>query len=230
MQPLKAIQPKIRVLLIDNHTIVRSAMRMLIETRVGLKVVAEVGNRTEALEIAALEQPDVILFALNEDTGPDLIGDLRSVAKQARVLVLTGLRDEKVHHNAIRLGAAGVVLKDASTETFLKAIEKVYKGETWLNRSMVTNVIASFVRVNHKSDPEAAKIAAITKREREIITLIGEGLKNKQIAAKLFISEATVCHHLTSIFDKVGVSDRLELMIYSYRYGLIKPPTLQLCT
>lgn len=205
-------------------------MRMLIESRLGLEVVGEGGNRTESLAAAASEQPDVILFAVNEDNEVDLIPELLSEAKQARVLVLTSLRDPKVHQRAIRLGAMGLVLKDASAETFLKAIEKVHTGEVWLNRSMMANVLTNLVGANHEVDLEAAKIATLTGREREIITLVGEGRKNKQIAAKLFISEVTVGHHLTSIFDKVGVSDRLELMIYAYRYGLIKPPALQLGT
>lgn len=229
MQPLQVVNKKIRIVLIDNHTIVRSGMRMLIESRLGLEVVAEVGNRTESLAVAASEQPDIILFALNEDADLDLIPELLAAARQARVLVLTALRDPRVHQRAIRLGAIGLVLKDASAETFLKAIEKVHTGEVWLNRSTIANVLTKLVGANHEVDSEAAKIATLTRREREIITLIGEGLKNKQIAAKLFISEATVRHHFTSIFDKLGVSDRLELVIYSYRYGLIKLPVLQLC-
>lgn len=229
MQPLQLASKKIRIVLIDNHTIVRSGMRMLIESHLGLKVVGEVGDRTEAIAVAASEQPDVILFALNEDDDLDLIPELLAAAGQARVLVLTALRDPRIHQRAIRLGAMGLVLKDASPEMFLKAIEKVHTGEVWLNRSIMANVLARLVGTNHEIDFEASKIATLTRREREIITLIGEGLKNKQIAAKLFISEATVRHHFTSIFDKLGVSDRLELVIYGYRYGLIKLPVLQLC-
>lgn len=229
MQPLQLASKKIRIVLIDNHTIVRSGMRLLIESHLGLKVVGEVGDRTEALAVAASEQPDVILFALNEEDDLDLIPELLAAAGQARVLVLTALRDSMVHQRAIRLGAMGLVLKDASPEMFLKAIEKVHTGEVWLNRSIMANVLARLVGVNHEIDFEASKIATLTRREREIIALIGEGLKNKQIAAKLFISEATVRHHFTSIFDKLGVSDRLELVIYAYRYGLIKLPVLQLC-
>jgi DNA-binding NarL/FixJ family response regulator len=229
MQPLQLPNSKIRIVLIDNHTIVRSGMRMLIESHLGLKVVGEVGNRPESVTVAAREQPDIILLALNEENELDLIPQLLTVAKRARLLVFTGLRDPKLHQRAIRFGAIGLVLTDVSAETFLKAIEKVHRGEVWLNRSMVANILTRLVGENHEADPEAAKIAALTKREREIIALIGDGLKNKQIASKLFISEVTVRHHFTSIFNKLGISDRLELMIYCYRYGLIKPPELQLC-
>jgi len=224
MHPLQLITKNIRILLIDNQTIVRAAIRMLIESRPGLKVVGEGADRTESLAVATSEQPDIILFALNEASDLDFLPELLTIAKQARVVILTGLSDSKVHQRAVRLGATGVVLKDMPAEDVIKAIEKVHSGEVWLNRSMTASVLAGLVRGNGEIDLEAAKIATLTKREREISTLIGEGLKNKQIAARLFISDATVRHHLTSIFDKLGVSDRLELIIYVYRHGLGKPP------
>jgi len=224
MQPLQLITKNIRILLIDNQTIVRAAIRMLIESRPGLKVVGEGADRTESLAVATSEQPDIILFALNEASDLDFLPELLAIAKQARVVILTGLSDSKVHQRAVRLGATGVVLKDMPAEDVIKAIEKVHSGEVWLNRSMTASVLAGLVRGNGEIDLEAAKIATLTKRERELSTLIGEGLKNKQIAARLFISDATVRHHLTSIFDKLGVSDRLELIIYVYRHGLGKPP------
>jgi two-component system nitrate/nitrite response regulator NarL len=224
MQPLHLITKNIRILLIDEQTIVRAAMRMLIESRPGLKVIGEGANRVESLAVATSEQPDIILFALNEASDLDVLPELLAIAKQARVVILTGLRDPKVHQRAVRLGATGVVLKDMPAEDVIKAIEKVHSGEVWLNRSMTASVLAGLVRGNGEIDLEVAKIVTLTKREREICTLIGEGLKNKQIAARLFISPATVHHHLTSIHDKLGVSDRLELIIYVYRHGLSKPP------
>jgi DNA-binding NarL/FixJ family response regulator len=224
MQPLQLITKNIRILLIDDQTIVRAAMRMLIESRPGLKVIGEGANRTESLALAMSEQPEIILFALNEASDLDFLPELLSIANQARLVILTGLRDPKVHQRAVRLGATGVVLKDMPAEDVIKAIEKVHSGEVWLNRSMTASVLAGLVRGNGELDLEAAKIVTLTKREREICTLIGEGLKNKQIAARLFISPATVHHHLTSIHDKLGVSDRLELIIYVYRHGLGKPP------
>jgi two-component system, NarL family, nitrate/nitrite response regulator NarL len=225
MQVLKLVTENIRILLVDDQTIVRSAMRMLIESRSELKVMGEVSNHTECLKVVASDEPDIILFAVNEDTDVDFLPELLAITKQARVLILTGLRDPDVHQRAIRLGAKGVVLKDTAPEDFLKAIEKVHTGEVWLDRATTANVLARLVRTNHEMDLEATKIATLTKRERETIALIGEGLKNKQIAARLFISEATVRHHLTSIFSKLTVSDRLELIIYAYCHGLIKPAT-----
>jgi DNA-binding NarL/FixJ family response regulator len=224
MQQLHRIIKNIRLLLIDNQAIVRSGVRMLIERQPGLEVVAEIENHAESVAVAAREQPDVILLAINEESDLKLLPDLLTAANQSQVLILTDLRDPTLHQRAVCQGAIGVVLKDAPTETFIKAIEKVSNGEAWLNRSMTANVLAKLVRANGELELETAKISTLTKREREIITLIGEGLKNKQISARLFISEATVRHHLTSIFDKLNVSDRLELIIYAFRHNLTKPP------
>lgn len=224
MQLMQHIPQSIRILLIDNQTIVRSGMRMLLESQPGLSVIGDVGSFPESLIVAASEQPDIILFAVNEDSDLEFLPELLSVAKQARVVALTSLRDPMVHQSAIRLGAIGVVSKDTRPKTLIKAIEKVHSGQIWLHGSMASNVLAGFVHATRQNGIEATKIATLTKREREVISLIGEGLKNKQIAAGLFISEATVRHHLTSIFDKVGVSDRLELVIYAYRHNLAEIP------
>ena len=227
----------IRVLLIDDHAVVRSGLRMLVESHPGLKVAGEAANRTEALAIAKREQPDVILLDLdmNNDNGLDFLPQLLAATRRARVLILTGVRDPEAYSQAIRLGASGLLLKEKAAEILLKAIEKVYAGEVWFDRSIIGSVLTEMSRagggrmggglmVATRSDPEGIKIASLTEREREVVSLIGEGLKNKQIAARLFISETTVRHHLTSIFDKLDVSDRLELIIYAYQHGLAKAP------
>jgi len=162
-------------------------------------------------------------LAINEEKDLEVLPQLIAASPDSQVLILTDMRDTTVHQRAVCLGAMGVVLKETPAETFIKAIQKVHTGEAWLNRSMTANVLAKLVRANEEAELEAAKISTLTKREREIITLIGEGLKNKQISARLFISEATVRHHLTSIFDKLNVSDRLELIIYAYKHSLTKP-------
>jgi DNA-binding NarL/FixJ family response regulator len=127
----------------------------------------------------------------------------------------------------MELGAKGVVLKEDGAGELLNAIEKVYRtGGYWLEPGAVKRLIGkkSWRASEQQVDPEAAKIATLTEREREVVALIGEGLKNKQIANRLFIHHTTVSHHLTSIFDKLGVTDRFELLIYAYRHGLAKPP------
>src|SRR5437899_2435413 len=206
----------IRILIIEDHVMVRSALCMVLENGPKLHVVGEAGTPSEALALAACEQPDVLLLDLNLDgtSGLDLLPELRNVASSARVLILTGVHDPALHRHAVRLGAMGLVLKGKSIDILLQAIEKVHMGEVWLEPSMVANVLSDMTRKPPNS--EEAKIATLSAREREVITLIGEGLRNKQIAQRLFISEFTVRHHLTSIFSKLEVAERLELVIYAY--------------
>lgn len=216
----------VRILLIDDHAIIRSGLKMLIESQPGLKVVGEASDRAGAVSIASREQPDIILLDLDlgSESGLELIPPLRSAASQARVLVLTGLRDTEVHRNALRLGAMGIVQKEMASEVLLKAIHKVHAGEAWLDRSSIANLLSEISVVEaSRPDPEGTRIATLSPREREVITLIGEGLNNKKIAERLQISETTVRHHLTSIFAKLGVSDRLELLVYAYRNKLAGP-------
>lgn len=215
----------IRILLVEDHIIVRAGLRMLIESRAGIEVVGETGALAESVSLARQEQPDIILLDLDMggQSSLDILPELLA-AGRARVIILTGVRDPEAHRQAVRLGAVGLVLKEHATEVLLKAIEKVQSGEVWLDRSMTANVLGELSRRQAIQDLEAPKIATLTPREREVIALIGEGLRNREIGARLFITESTVRHHLTSIFDKLGLSDRFELAIYAYRHGLAAPP------
>jgi DNA-binding NarL/FixJ family response regulator len=215
-------------MLVDDHRVVRAALRLLIQSREGMTLVGEAGNRREAVAIARSAQPDIILLDLDlgDESGLDLIHDLLEAAGQARVIILTGTRDPEAHHRALGLGAMGVVEKEKAPEALLSAIERVHAGEAWLDPLLTARLLGEVSKVSRpkKPDPEAARIATLTAREREVVTLIGEGLKNRQIAERLFISEWTVRHHITSIFGKLEVSDRVELILFAYRHGLAKPP------
>jgi two-component system, NarL family, nitrate/nitrite response regulator NarL len=215
----------IRIMIIDDHAVIRSGLRMLIEHDQTMSVVAMAGNRAEALNLAASERPDIIILdlILGEDDGLTFLPELCETSPTSRVVVLTGVRDPDSHRLAIRRGAMGIVLKEHAADLLLRAIQKVHEGEVWIDRSMIGSVIQELNRPG-EVDPERAKIASITDREREVITLVGEGLKNKQIAERLFITETTVTHHLSSVFSKLDVSDRLELIIYAFRHGLAKMP------
>jgi DNA-binding NarL/FixJ family response regulator len=151
-------------------------------------------------------------------------GPLREISPELRILVLTGVRDAQAHRRAFQLGATGLVEKDAAADVLLKAIRKVAAGEIWLDRASTAILLAELTRgeQHEKGDPDAEKIARLSPREREVAELIGEGLSNRKIAERLFISETTVRHHLTSIFSKLEVHDRLELLLYAYRHGLVR--------
>jgi two-component system nitrate/nitrite response regulator NarL len=216
----------IRILIIDDQAIVSTCLRLLLESRPWLKVVGETPKAFDAFIAAREEHPDIILLDidLGDTDGLDLLPDLLSVAPQARVVVLTGIRDPEIHRRAVRLGAMGLVTKDEPTEVLLQAIAKVHAGEVWLDRTLLASVLSEMTR-NGKAypvDPEVLKMATLTPREREVIALVGQGYKNRQVAGRLCIAEATVRHHLTSIFAKLGVTDRLELVIYAYRHSLIR--------
>lgn len=217
----------IRILLVDDHTVMRLGLRLLIENQHGLMVVGEASGRTDALEVAEREQPDIILLDLTlpGTDGITLIPELLAVAEKTRILVLTGVLEPEAHTRAMRLGAMGVVLKEKAPEVLIKAIEKVHQGEIWLDRAMVANVFSEklHARELRRHDPEAAKLATLTGREREVIALVGQGLRNKQVADRLFISEGTVRNHLTTVFGKLEVSDRFELLIYAYKHGIARP-------
>src|SRR5574341_20447 len=215
----------IRILLIDDHAIVRAGLRMLLKNQRNFIVVGEAGSRDEALEIATREQPDIILLDLDLGgvSGLDFLPQLFAAASAARVIVLTGVQDTAAYQQAIHLGAMGVALKEEVPETLIKAIEKVHAGEMWLTRSMAQTLVTPEPQ---KAGPETARIAKLTKRELEIITLVCEGLRNQQIADRLRIAEGTVRNHLTVIFGKLGVSDRFELIVYAYRHGLAEPPKM----
>ncbi|HEX6285186.1 MAG TPA: response regulator transcription factor [Pyrinomonadaceae bacterium] len=215
----------ISVMIVDDHVVIRSGLRMLIEHDQQMRVVAMAGNQAEALERAASETPDVIVLdlLLGEEDALAFLPELGQASPKSRVLVLTGVQNPDAHRRAIRRGAMGIVLKEHAADQLLKAIEKVNKGEVWIERSMMGSMIQEISKPP-LVDPELVKIESLTEREREVIALVGEGLKNKQVGERLFISETTVTHHLSSVFSKLEVSDRLELIIYAFRHGLAKMP------
>jgi DNA-binding NarL/FixJ family response regulator len=212
-------------MIVDDHVVIRSGLRMLIEHDQQMRVVAMAGNQKEALEHAASERPDVIILdlLLGDEDGLSFLPELCEASPESRVLVLTGVQNPDSHRRAIRRGAMGIVLKEHAADQLLKAIKKVYEGEVWIERSMMGSMIQEMNKPT-LIDPEITKIESLTEREREVIALVGEGLKNKQVGERLFISETTVTHHLSSVFSKLEVSDRLELIIYAFRHGLAKLP------
>jgi len=226
-EPDKASSP-IRILIVDDHLVVRAGLHMLIENHPGMTVVSMASNRAEAMELAARDTPNLILLDLDlrGESALTFLAQLRETTPNARILVLTGLRDTDAHRQAVQLGAMGVVLKEHAPDVLIKAIEKVHAGEIWLDRPTMGRMLREMsARDEKEADPELTKIESLTQREREVVTLIAEGLKNRQIGERLFISETTVTHHLSSIYSKLGVSDRLELVIYAFTHKIAAKPT-----
>jgi DNA-binding NarL/FixJ family response regulator len=220
----------IRVLLVDDHELVRTGLRLLLERHAAITVVGEAADHDEALAVAAREQPDIILLDL--DLGGrrslDILPRLLQAAGEARAIIVTGVRAPDEHQQAVQLGAMGLVRKEQAGEVLIQAIEKVHAGEVWLEPSLVARALGGMSRQRSVEaapvDPEKARLDRLTRREREVIVLVLEGLQNRQIAERLVISETTVSHHLTSIFGKLGLASRFDLIIYAYRHGLGKRP------
>ncbi len=214
----------IRLLIVDDHTVVRAGLRALVESRPGFAVIGESDNLSDAFAIASREQPDIILLDLiiGSESGLDYIPKLYAAAKDTRIIILTCVHDPVLQYRAMQLGAMGLVVKEESAEVLIKAIEKVHAGEAWVDRTMMANLISENARPGkkHERNSEAAQIELLTKRELEIVKLVAQGLKNKEVANRLGVSAITVRHHLTAIFSKLCVADRFELIVFAHKHDL----------
>jgi len=223
----------IRVFLIDDHRSILWGLERLIESsRPGMRVVGSATACSEALKTLESASPDVILLDLDlgQENGLDAIPRLIAASK-AKILVLTGVRDASLHDRAVLAGARGVVAKEARAETILAAIAKVHGGEVWLDRAATGRLLVEVSRRSASRDapsPEQRKISQLTVREREIIAIAAgnAGATAKAIAERLNISEHTLRNHLTSIYEKLGVANRLELYAYAHQQKLARPPAL----
>ena len=227
MAPTKA--SPIRVLLVDDHRTVLWGLEKLIEgEQPGMVVVGKATSGAGAIEIVGQVLPDVVVLdiELGETSGIDAIPELLARSK-AKVLLLTERRNSQMHDRAVFAGARGVVCKEDPPETILKAIDKVHKGEIWLDRLTTARMIAELTqrRSARREDTDWAASAQLTARERE---LIGELVQNpgvaySKIAAKLNITEHTVRNHLSSIYSKLRVQNRMELFVYASKNGARTP-------
>ena len=218
----------IRILIVDDHKIIREGLRDLIESRGQMIVVGEAGGCAEGLEVALKTKPEVVLLDLDlaSDNGLTLIPQLLAADKNVNILILTGIRDVEKRDQAMELGAKGIVLKEEGTGELLNAIEKVCStGEYWLEPGAYKRLLEKRKpQAEPPPDPEAVRISTLTEREREIMDLVGEGLENKQIADRLrpVVAEATVRNNLSAIYDKLGIQGgRLGLLVYAYKHGLV---------
>jgi DNA-binding NarL/FixJ family response regulator len=220
----------ISVMLVDDHQTMLWGLSKLIDGQSPrMKVVGTATSCEEAVDQVGRLVPDVIVLDLDL-SGRSALEILPSLLSNSvsRALILTGERQQKTLDQAVLGGARGVLCKDASAEKVLEAIEKLYLGELWLDGDTVGRVFAEFMQAKKpaRMDGEAEKQSALTAKERKIICTIVEanGASNKALAARLFITEHTLRNHLTSIYQKLGVANRLELYVYAVKHQLGKAP------
>jgi two-component system, NarL family, nitrate/nitrite response regulator NarL len=211
----------IRVLVADDHTIFRDGLRKLLNSDDNIAIVGEAKNGTECIELLNKLQPDVLLLDLRmpDKDGLAVLEEVNFHNLPTRVVVLTAAEDDRDVVRAMRLGARGVVLKQSATDLLVQSIHRVHAGEIWLDNRMTAEVMKAF---SHSSESgQRREKTLLTDREREIVQHVAQGFRNKEIGQKLFISEQTVKNHLHNIFDKLGLSDRLELALYAVHHRLV---------
>lgn len=215
----------VRILIADDHPIFRDGLRRLLEAEEGMKVLGEASDGAEAVKLARQLKPDILLLdlAMPKHPGLEALREL-SVAPGAnpvRVILLTAAAEKGQIVEALQLGARGVVLKDSATQLLLKAIHTVMSGEYWVGRESVSNLVQYLRTLMQSSVDEARQRKfGLTPRELEIVSAVVAGYANKEIAEYFKISEDTVKHHLSNIFDKLGVSTRLELALFAVNQAL----------
>lgn len=213
--------PPIRVLLADDHLIFRDGVRKLLESINDFRIVGEASNGVECVAMLWNLKPDILLLDLRmpEKSGLNVLEETNFAVLPTRVIVLTAAEDDRDVIRAMQLGARGVVLKQSVSDLLLKSIRKVYEGEIWLDNRIKADVINAFKQSVELGRPRERPL--LSDREKEIVQLVAQGFRNREIGEKLSISEQTVKNHLHNIFDKVGVSDRLELVLYAIRRSLV---------
>jgi DNA-binding NarL/FixJ family response regulator len=224
IEPPNQPKSKINILLVTPYPIIQKSLQILIEGNRDICVVDMVPCFDCISDKNYLGKLDIILIYLmdNDTETVESISKFLGIIPSVKVIIVTNNKDFNNQTRAVQLGAVGIVQKEQSAKILIEAIRQTNKGETWINQVLLSKL---FQEKNHTKNGlrsnDFLKAQTITSREKEVIVLIGKGLKNKDIASKLGISEATVRHHLSSIYGKAGVEDRLNLVIYAYQKGLI---------
>ena len=217
----------IRIVIADDHPIFRDGLRKLLVLEEDFRVVAEARDGKEVLEVLDEYQPDILLLDLKMPglDGLTALQKLQNARTKTKVIVLTASEDKNQFVQAMKFGTCGIVLKQTATDLLIKSIRKVHAGEIWLDSHTTAAVMRQF-----SSPMETMPLGTrdrdrspLSQREREIVVLVAQGFKNKEMAEKMFISEQTVKNHLHNIFDKLGVSDRLELALYAIHKNIHTP-------
>jgi two-component system nitrate/nitrite response regulator NarL len=214
----------IRIVIADDHAIFRDGLRRLLQEESELHVVGEAADGAEAVKLVQQTSPDILLLdlAMPHLPGLEALREISRAGLAVRTILLTASIDNSQIVQALQAGARGVVLKESATQVLLRSIRVVMDGECWVGREPVHD-LAQYLRAS--APPEDARKRnryGLTNRELEIVSTIVDGCTNKEIAQRFTLSEDTVKHHLTNIFDKLGVSNRLELALFAINHRLFE--------
>ena len=217
--------PRVRIVLADDHQMFRDAVRRLLESEPDLVVVGEAGDGEEAVALTLQYEPDILLLdvAMPHANGMQVLQQIAAASKGTRIIMVTGAVEEYELRQALHLGARGFVLKESGAVQLLESIRVVHGGEYFVGRECMTDLVSAVRSRGVVSEGRAVRQKAdfgLTARERQIVSAVVNAYQNKEIAEKFAISEKTVKHHLTNIFNKVGVSNRLELALFAVHHHL----------
>ena len=215
----------INVLLVDDQPLARAGLKVILTPADGFAIAGECADGAEALEAAAAPRPDVIVMdvRMRGMDGVEATRRLHGAPGSPPVLILTTYDDDEVLSSALRAGAAGFLLKDAPAEDFIRAARTVAEGGAWLDPTVTGRVLASYRASAVPGAALAARVAALTPREMDVLRLIGRGASNQEIADALIISEATVKTHIGHILDKLDLRDRAAAIVFAFDHGLVHP-------
>lgn len=218
-----AVRP-LRIAIADDHPIFRHGLRKLLEVEPGFVVVGEARSGDEAVALVRSSTPDVLLLdlAMPRATGLDVLRELSGAADTVKIVLLTAAITKAEINAALQLGAAGVLLKDSASEMLYKCIRSVAAGQHWIPRDSVTDLVEVLRQTRRGAVEPPSPRGRVTARELEVIRAVVAGATNKEIAAQFGLSEQTVKNHLSSVFDKLGVSTRLELALYAVNHKLLE--------
>jgi DNA-binding NarL/FixJ family response regulator len=221
----------ISVLLADDQPLLRRGFRMILEAEDGLTVVGEAGDGTEAVELARRCRPDVVLMDIRMPgtDGMEATRQITASAPGVRVLVLTTFDIDEYAFGALRAGASGFLLKDVRPGELVAAVRTVASGDAVVSPRVTRRLLEEYAQVLPVTDAQQAsrypQLSALTEREREVLAVVAQGLSNTEIAASLHVSETTVKSHVGRILAKLGLRDRVQIVVLAYESGLVRPGT-----